>query len=179
MVKSFWNKIKFQSFNNMEGQKMKCSGIRKMISPYVDDELSPNDKRAFTAHIRECVACKKELADIQSVHELFVSAENYSAPSGFATRVMANLEEMEETGYSRLWRFLTVKPFFLRTVEITFALIVVMIGAISGNLLVRDRITPQKPLTVQESFSLDLFQATPPDSIGGVYVKLMGATDEK
>jgi anti-sigma factor RsiW len=163
----------------MEGQKMKCSQIRKMISPYVDEELRPEHRRAFTAHIRECAACKKELENMQSVHELFASAESYSAPSGFATRVMENLEETEETAYSRLWRFLTVQPFFLRTAEVTFALIVVMIGVISGNLLVRDRITPQKPLTVQESFSLDLFQATPPDSIGGVYVKLMGATDEK
>lgn len=158
---------------------MKCSQIRKMISPYVDDELSPQDKRTFTAHIQECAACKKELEDIQSIHELFASAEKYSAPSEFATRVMANLEETEETAYSRLWRFLTAKPFFLGTVEVAFALIVVMIGAISGNLLVKDRITPQRSLTVQESFSLDLFQATPPDSIGGVYVKLMGATDER
>ena len=158
---------------------MKCSQIRKMISPYVDEELSRDDKRAFTAHIRECAICKKELADIQSVHELFASAENYSAPSGFATRVMLNLEETEKTAYSRLWRFLTVRPFFLRTVEVAFALIVVMIGAISGNLLVGDRVPPQRSLTVQQSFSLDLFQATPPDSIGGVYVKLMGATDEK
>jgi anti-sigma factor RsiW len=168
-----------QSFNYMDGQKMKCSRIRKMISPYVDDELSPEDKRTFTAHIQECAACKNELEDIQSVHELFASAENYSAPSGFATRVMANLEETEETAYSRFWRFLTVRFFFFCTIEVTFALIVVMLGAISGNVLVRDRITPQRPLTVQESFSLDLFQATPPNSVGGVYVKLMGATDEK
>ena len=36
-----------------------------------------------------------------------------------------------------------------------------------------------RPMTVRESFSLDLFQATPPDSIGGVYVTLAGATDER
>jgi hypothetical protein len=42
---------------------------------------------------------------------------------------------------------------------------------VSGNLLVAGR-TPERPMTVQESFSLDLFQATPPDSIAGVYVTL-------
>jgi hypothetical protein len=89
------------------------------------------------------------------------------------------LEETEGTARAQLWRFLTARPFFLRTVEVAFALIVVMIGAISGNLLVGDRTTPQRSLTVRESFSLDLFKATPPGSIGGVYVKLAGVTDEK
>jgi anti-sigma factor RsiW len=158
---------------------MKCSRVRKMISPYLDDELNPEDKRVYTVHVQECVACREEMEDIRSVHNLFASAEHYSAPLGFATRVIANLEETEETAYSRLWRFLTARPFFLRTVEVAFALVVIMVGAISGNLLVGDRTTPQRSLTVQESFSLDLFKATPPGSIGGVYVKLAGVTDEK
>ncbi|HVN98294.1 MAG TPA: zf-HC2 domain-containing protein [Syntrophorhabdaceae bacterium] len=157
---------------------MKCSRIRKMISPYVDEELSTDDRRAFTAHIEECAACRKELEDVRSVHELFVSAENYTAPLGFATRVMANLEQNEQPAYSRLWRLVTGKPLFLRTAEVAFAVVVMLIGVISGNLLVSDR-TPVRQPTIQESFSLDLFQATPPNSIGGVYVKLMGATDEK
>ncbi len=157
---------------------MKCSQIRKMISPYVDNELAPDELKLFTSHIQECPACKEELEEMQSVHQLFASAERFEAPFGFATRVMAHLEEREETVLSRLWGFLTGRPVFLRTVEVAFALVIMLIGVMSGNMLVADR-TPGTQTTIQESFSLDLFQATPPDSIAGVYVRLAGDSDER
>jgi hypothetical protein len=195
-MKDFWNKNKPQSFIQigrkvkaiaglasreqalMEGEEMKCSRIRNMISQYVDDELTPDEKKLFVTHVQGCPGCKEELEEIQSVHQLFVSAEMYPAPLGFATRVMAHLEEPEETVLSRLWGFLTGRPFFLRTVEVAFAMVIMLIGVISGNLLVADRTTARQT-SVGETFSLDLFQATPHDSIGGVYVKLMGAGDER
>jgi anti-sigma factor RsiW len=177
-MKDFWNKIESQSFNSMEGEKMKCSHIRNMISQYVDNELALDEKNLFTSHIQTCPACKEELEGIQSVHQLFAPVERFGAPYGFATRVMAHLEESEETGLSRLWRLLTARPFFLRTVEVAFAVIIMLIGVMSGNLLVADR-TPAKQTSVGETFSLDLFQATPPDSVGGVYMRLAGVNDER
>ncbi len=158
---------------------MKCSQIRKMISPYVDNELTPDELKVFTSHIQGCPACKEELEEMQSVHQLFVSAERFEAPFGFATRVMAHLDETEEGGlFSRFRRLLTSQPVFLRTVEVAFALVIVLVGVMSGNMLVADRAPGTQP-TIQETFSLDLFQATPPDSIGGIYVSLMGTTNEK
>jgi hypothetical protein len=66
-------------------------------------------------------------------------------------------------------------------VEVAFALVIMIIGVFSGNLLVADRTSERQTVqaTVQKSFSLDLFQATPPDSVGGAYVRLMGAGDER
>ena len=90
--------------------------------------------------------------------------------------MMANLEAKEPSWW---WAFFTRRPLVLRTMEVAFALIVVMIGMISGNLLIADRVTPKQSATIQESFSLDLFQATPSGSIGGVFVTLAGATNEK
>jgi anti-sigma factor RsiW len=175
---NLWNKITFHTSNGKEAEEMKCSHIRNMIAPYVDDELTPDEKKIFTSHIQNCPACRQELEEVQSVHELFASAETYPAPLGFTTRVMAHLEEREEAGFSRLWRLITGRPFFLRTVEVAFAMVIMLIGVVSGNLLVADR-APVKQMSVAESFSLDLFQATPPDSIGGVYVRLAGGADER
>jgi len=160
---------------------MKCSQIRKMISPYVDDELNPEEKRSFIAHVTDCPACKKELEEIEAVNTLFASAERFEAPAGFATRVMANLEERKQTQASGFWSFFTLRPFFLRAVEVAFALVVIFIGVFSGNLLMTDRTSEQQVVqaTVQESFSLDLFRATPSGSIGGAYMQLMGAADER
>jgi anti-sigma factor RsiW len=177
-MKDFWNKIESQSFKNMEGERMKCSYIRNMISPYVDDELTPVELKVFASHLADCPGCKKELEEIRSVRRLFASAERFEAPCGFATRVTARLEETEETRLSRLWRFFTGRPFFLRTVEVAFALVIFLVGMISGNLLVADR-TSGRQTTVQEAFSLDLFQATPPGSMVSIYMRLAGDSDER
>jgi anti-sigma factor RsiW len=160
----------------MEGQNMKCSRIRKMISPYVDGELGPKEKKMFASHIGDCPQCKKELEEIESVHHLFALTEKFEAPLGFATRVMAGIEERERR--PSFWGFFTLQPAFLRVVEVAFALVILMIGALSGNLLVADRTSGMQP-TVQQSFSLDLFQAAPPDSIGGAYMRLAGVPDER
>src|SRR5271157_614687 len=177
-MKDFWNKIESQSFKSMGGEEMKCSQITKMISRYVDDDLGPEEKRLFELHIQDCSGCRHELEEVRAVHELFASAERFPAPYGFTTRVMANLEAKEP---SWLWQLFTLRPFFLRAVEVAFALIIMIIGVFSGNLLVADRTSGRQAVqaTVQESFSLDLFQATPPDSVGGAYVRLMGAGDER
>lgn len=177
-MKNCWNKIGSQSFNSMGTEEMNCSTITKLISRYVDDDLSHDEKEAFTLHIRDCSECRKELEETQDLHALFVSTEKFSAPYGFSTRVMASLDQREG---SKLWNFLTFHRSFLRTVEVAFALIVVMIGIISGNVLVTDRTYEREAVqaTVQESFSLDLFRAAPADSIGGAYARLMEANDEK
>ena len=157
---------------------MKCSQIEKMISRYIDNELDSEEKESFALHVQDCSGCRKELEDVRAVHELFASAERFPAPYGFTTRVMANLEAKEP---SWLWQLFTLRPFFLRTVEVAFALVIMIIGVFSGNLLVADRTSERQTVqaTVQKSFSLDLFQATPPDSVGGAYVRLMGAGDER
>ncbi len=157
---------------------MKCSEVKELISRYVDDDLGQDEKEVFTLHVRDCSACRKELEEIQAVHTLFTSAERFVAPHGFTTRVMARLEERQP---SRFWGFLAFHRPLVRVAEVAFALAVIFIGVFSGNLLVADRTSQRQvvQVTVQESFSLDLFQATPPGSVGGAYVSLMGAADER
>lgn len=133
-------------------------------------------RRYSSLTFRDVRLAKEALEETRSIHQLFGPAERFEAPYGFATRVMARIEENEKR--VPFWGFFTLQPVFLRAVEMAFALIVIFIGMISGNLLVTGG-TTGRPMTVQESFSLDLFQATPSDSIGGVYVTLAGATDER
>lgn len=155
---------------------MDCSETGKRISLSIDDRLSPDERKAFSAHLRTCPGCQEALKESQAVYRLLASTERFSAPTGFTTRVMTNLETKKP---SRLVAFFTVRPLVLRTMEVAFAVIVAMIGLHSGRLLIADRVSPQRPVTFQESFSLDLFQATPPDSIGGAYIALAEAAHEK
>jgi anti-sigma factor RsiW len=155
---------------------MKCTNVRKKISQYIDNELNLDEKKAFDSHIRDCASCREELEETQALHQLFVSAERFPAPHGFTTRVLANLEAKE--GW-RLRSLLSIRPFFMRAAQVAFALVVMTIGIISGNLLLAERTDHNGQAAVQETFSLDLFQATPPDSIGGIYNTLMRPSHEK
>jgi anti-sigma factor RsiW len=160
----------------MEGEAMRCKQARQMISQYIDEALRPDEKNAFALHIRDCAACREKLEETRAVQQMFASAGRFSAPYGFATRVLANLEEQEG---ARPWSLLGLRTFFLRAAQVGFALVVMTMGIISGNLLLADRTSPHGQITVAESFSLDLFQVAPPDSIAGIYVALMGASHER
>jgi anti-sigma factor RsiW len=155
---------------------MKCRYVKKMISPYIDDELAPEEKKAFGSHIRVCAPCRDELEETRAIHELFSSAEQFPAPYGFATRVLANLDRKEG---SRLRKLLGFRPLFFRAAQVAFALVIITVGIISGNQLLPERTDQIGRTAVLETFSFDLFQATPPGSIGGIYNTLMESHHEK
>jgi anti-sigma factor RsiW len=157
---------------------MKCPEARSMISSYIDDELRQEERRDLIVHVESCPACRVELAETERLHGLFASAAGFEAPPGFATRVMARVDDAEASWFTGLRQFLAGRPFFLRTVEVAFALVIVAIGIGAGNLLTTDRVGERQP-TVGESFSLDLFRATPSDSLGGAYMRLAGVADER
>jgi anti-sigma factor RsiW len=155
---------------------MKRRHVRKMISQYVDDQLRPDEMKAFDLHIQSCAACREKLEEIQALRQLFASAQRFPAPYGFAARVLANLEEKKE---ARLRSVFSIRPFFLRSAQVAFALLVMTIGIISGNLLLAQKTNPIGQTAVQQTFSLELFQATPPDSIGAIYATLMRPSHER
>jgi anti-sigma factor RsiW len=155
---------------------MQCTELRKLISSYIDGQLRPDEKEALSSHIRNCSSCQEAVEEARAVHELFASAERFSAPYGFTTRVMASITAEEPSPW---WAVFTRRPLVLRAMELGFALIVIVSGLVFGNLLVADRGAYGQSPTLQESFSLDLFQAAPPDSIAGAYVALAETGREK
>ncbi len=43
---------------------MKCSKARKLISPYVDSELSEANKRELESHVSVCESCRSEMREL-------------------------------------------------------------------------------------------------------------------
>lgn len=150
---------------------MKCRHAKKLISQYMDDELSPRRKKDFESHLRSCASCSAELEEARALHVLLSSAERFPAPYGFATRVMANLGEKEALRIPRLPP--GFRPLVFKAAQVALALAVMTIGIVSGSLLLTQRTDRPGQTAVQETFSIDLFQATPPGSIGGIYNTLM------
>jgi len=156
---------------------MGCRRIRKMISYYIDDRLTPTDRETFIEHIRSCPKCSNELAESQAVHQLFAKAERSPAPYGLTARVMENLEH-KDIPRTRIRELFIFRPFLPRFAGVVLAFAVMVLGIITGNLLVTDRAVPQNTATIEQAFALDVFQANPPGSLEGAYAGIMEVDDE-
>jgi anti-sigma factor RsiW len=156
---------------------MGCRQIIKMMSLYIDNELSPIDKETFLFHIEHCPQCSKELAESQTVHQLFIKAEKSPAPYGFTARVMEKLEH-KDIPQARIREFFLFRPFLPRFAGVVLTLAVMVFGIITGNLLVTSMAVPQNTATIEQTFSLDVFQANPPGTLEGAYAAIMEVDNE-
>jgi anti-sigma factor RsiW len=151
---------------------MKCSKAEQLISPYIDGETENGEKTLFEAHLRECAACRGKLEDVRRTHALFAHAEHYRAPYGFSTRVMARATTEKERGLPRLL------PLVTKFAEVVIVLLMITIGILSGRFLTNS-LMGQRTVNIASSFSLDIFEPAPPGSLGGAYLALMEARNEK
>jgi len=150
---------------------MRCKKARELISPYIDGELSEGQWESFESHMKDCSKCRVEFEETLHLHNLFASAERFSAPYGFSTRVLAN--QKTKTSHKSL-----LVPLFARFAGVVAVLIIIGIGIVSGRFLGHS-FSFQKSDNIAAFFSLDVFNATPPDSVGGVYLAMMEAENEK
>jgi len=150
---------------------MRCKKAKELISPYIDGELSEGERESFESHMKDCGNCRSEFEETRNVHNLFAGAERFSATYGFSTRVLANLE----TKTRRNGLFV---PLFARFAGVVAVLMIIGIGIVSGRFIGRS-FSFQKPGNIAAFFSLDTFNATPPDSVGGVYLAMTEVNNDK
>lgn len=144
---------------------MRCSKAIKLFSPSMDEELSEKEKNSFETHLKNCGECRAKFDEIRNVHQMFDRTERFNAPYGFSTRVMANLAEEQ----LKIRLFL---PFFTKFAEALVVLAVITTGIVSGNFLVKTTMAASER-NVTIFFSLDAFDTTSRDSVGGAYLAMM------
>lgn len=144
----------------------------KLISAYLDKELGLSEKTVFEAHVQGCGICSHALEEVRSLHAAFSSAERHTAPYGFAARVMARTAEAEKK--KSPW----FVPVFIGFAEAAVLLIVITLGMLAGNVMTNGS-SAGKTANIASSLSLDLFEATPPGSLGGVYLAMTEKRNEK
>jgi len=154
---------------------MKCKIARKMMSAFIDGEVSPTEKESLTRHMQDCNDCRELHEEMLAIRDLFAVAEKHTAPWGFSQRVMTKLGEELESG--RIFRVRT--PFFLKLAEIGFAIVIIIVGIISGNILMMKSHGPERPPGIETSFSLDAFDPAPFDSLGGAYISMTEVRNER
>jgi anti-sigma factor RsiW len=149
---------------------MKCSKS-KMVSPYLDDELTDGEKVQFESHVKGCPECSARLEAFQGMHTAFAGVEREKAPAWFSTRVRARVAGARP---QRTAAF----PLLVRFAEIAIVLLMITVGVISGGLLVSGAPGPSMG-SIASTFSLEVFDPAPPDSVGGVYLAMTEANNAK
>ena len=150
---------------------MDCLKMQKLMSPYIDGELSEGKKREFENHAKVCERCRTEVEEMKGLHQLFANTEKFAAPYGFHTRVMANVNTAK-TGK------LPGISIPVRLAETVMVLLLIAIGIMSGTFLVRSLI-PGRAADVIASLHLDVFQYAPPGTLGGAYLAMTEERNEK
>jgi anti-sigma factor RsiW len=144
----------------------------KTISAYLDKELGRDEMTEFEAHVQGCNICWQALEEMRSLHAVFAQAERHSAPYGFATRVIARTADLEKK--KAPW----FVPVFIRFAEAAFLLVVITVGILAGRVLTNSS-SVANTTNIASSLSLDVFEATPPGSLGGAYLAMTEVGNEK
>lgn len=150
--------------------------VRSLLPAFVDDELEGKNRDDLLEHIQVCQACQQELDELLADHRLFQSVERFQTPYAFSAGVMARIRDGELSWFEVLF---TRQPFFFKFVELVLVLLIMMIGAFSGNVLITSRSDVRHAAAVQEILPLYAFDTTPAGSIGNTYVELTGVDNER
>lgn len=144
----------------------------KLISAYLDTEMGLREKTAFETHLQSCNNCSHALEELRLLRVAFSNSERRQAPYGFATRVMARTAAVERK--KTPW----FVPFSIRFAEAAVLLIVISVGIFAGKVMTNSSPAAQTT-NIASSLFLDLFDATPPGSLGGTYLAMTEVRNEK
>ena len=150
---------------------MKCPKTEH-ISAYLDGELEKKDRASLQSHIQNCARCAQMFQEMRSLRAAFAQAERHPAPYGFATRVIARTTDLEKK--KAPW----FVPIFVRFAEAAFLLVVITVGILAGKVMTNSS-SAVNTTNNASSLSLDVFDATPPGSLGGAYLALTEVGNEK
>ncbi len=160
---------------------MKCLQS-ETISAYLDGELDDKKRSAAEIHFKSCAHCAGALEEMRSLRTAFSNAEQYPAPRGFSSRVMARTAALKSPSPYPLPAGERIRgmraPAFLKFAEAAVLIVVITVGVMTGKVMVNGS-SNLKTTNMSSSFSLDVFDAAPPDSLGGAYLAMTEVAHEK
>lgn len=82
---------------------MKCAEYKRLLSPYLDGQVSGAEMFALQNHMKECASCAREYAEVQRTLQLIVALNKAKAPADLALRL--RLAISRESAQARRRRF--------------------------------------------------------------------------
>ena len=72
---------------------------RKLLSAFMDGELSGEEYRSVQTHLDACAACRAELESLSSVKRVLSEAPRFSAPSGLVQTLERRYRPLDERSW--------------------------------------------------------------------------------
>ena len=66
---------------------LSCAEVRREISNYLDDDMTPRMRRLLEAHLEQCRKCAVLLDSTHNVLVLLADEQRFELPAGFSVRV--------------------------------------------------------------------------------------------
>ncbi len=65
-----------------------CAEVEKLLSAYIDQELTPAEARAVASHLALCASCQKDRAELERVKGIMGSVAKPKAPPELTDRIV-------------------------------------------------------------------------------------------
>jgi len=63
--------------------KSECQKVKSLLSPYIDQQLTPSEQGLVEAHLERCQSCQRELESLRAVVNLVHRVPSVSPPRSF------------------------------------------------------------------------------------------------
>lgn len=150
---------------------MKCSGIKRKLSAYLDGEMPEQEKITISEHLQQCKDCSVELAALSAVKEALNDIEGIEVPPYFMTRLRQNIrEQVKPTSIRQKVRRLVF------TGATAFAVVAsLFLGNQAGKILYSSINRTLEPAVAETSngFGLGAFEEFPDGSLSDIYNELV------
>lgn len=115
---------------------MKCKEVKKLLSAYLDDELSLNKRQLVEKHLKVCSDCAREFASFRSVDRLTTSLIPEEPPEEYweeyadriLTRVTPKVERKAGVSLKPWWLFILMRTEFRVATAAAGVVLILLIG---------------------------------------------------
>ncbi len=159
---------------------MRCEDVRSRFKPFIDGDLSQDERFLIRTHLCECAGCRSALERVDRLAAILLLMENPAASAGLTAKVMAAVRTHRDAKTISAWN-----PFVwwrMTTVPMhAAAVVVLLIGLMMGFAIGRSLLSGGNSLAGSRSsttaaaldlYNLDYLSDLPGDSLAGVYVAL-------
>ena len=146
---------------------MKHRSVQRKFSAYLDDELSPEERRIVDSHLEACESCREALERMRASWDLLVTMPGAKPSPHAFVRIKARMASQEDKPVSRWERFL---------VPATAAAALVLgiwVGSIVGK--IGNGFASYGVSSSESAVYLETFDELPSGSLARVYVDLAAA----
>jgi anti-sigma factor RsiW len=146
---------------------VKCRAVKRMLSAYIDDELTTTQVQKIEEHLQDCSSCKYDLEMLRDTWDVLDILPHPKPAPHFYTQLKSRLLKEEKTK-PHSWIENVLVP--------ALAAGVVILGILLGNSISKNGTQRNTSLAAEEAWAesmhLDSFDDFPTASFGEAYAEL-------